>query len=167
MPAAPRVLDARVAYIIDSMLRDVVQHGTGRRARALERTDIAGKTGTTNGPRDAWFSGYSPSVITTTWLGFDRNTPLGRNEYGGSAALPIWLDYMQLALTEHPEVPKQQPDGLVTVRIDPTTGLRAQPGSSNAIFEIFRAGNEPQLIKTEAMAADGTSVTEELPEEIF
>ena len=167
LPAAPRVLDARVAYIIDSMLRDVVQHGTGRRARALERTDIAGKTGTTNGPRDAWFSGYSPSVITTTWLGFDRNTPLGRNEYGGSAALPIWLDYMQLALTEHPEVPKQQPDGLVTVRIDPTTGLRAQPGSSNAIFEIFRAGNEPQLIKTEAMAADGTSVTEELPEEIF
>jgi penicillin-binding protein 1A len=167
LPSAPRVLDPRVAYIIDSMLRDVVQHGTGRRARALGRTDIAGKTGTTNGPRDAWFSGYSPSVITTTWLGFDRNTPLGRNEYGGSAALPIWLDYMQLALIEHPEVPKQQPDGLVTVRIDPATGLRAQPGSSNAIFEIFRAGNEPQLIETEAMAIDGNSVTEELPEEIF
>ncbi len=167
LPAAPRILDPRVAYIIDSMLRDVVQHGTGRRARALGRTDIAGKTGTTNGPRDAWFSGYSPSVITTTWLGFDRNTPLGRNEYGGSAALPIWLDYMQLALIEHPEVPKQQPDGLVTVRIDPATGLRAQPGSSNAIFEIFRAGNEPQLIETESMAIDGNSVTEELPEEIF
>jgi penicillin-binding protein 1A len=167
LPEAPRVLDERVAYIIDSMLRDVIQFGTGRKAKALGRTDIAGKTGTTNGPRDAWFSGYSPDVITTTWLGFDKNTPLGRNEYGGSAALPIWLDYMQLALDKHPEKPKQQPDGLVTVRIDPATGLRAQPGSNNAIFEIFRAGNEPQLIETETIDAGGNSSTEELPEEIF
>lgn len=167
LPEAPRVLDEQVAYIIDSMLRDVIQRGTGRKAKALGRTDIAGKTGTTNGPRDAWFSGYSPDVITTTWLGFDKNTPLGRNEYGGSAALPIWLDYMQLALDKHPEKPKQQPDGLVTVRIDPKTGLRAQPGNSNAIFEIFRAGNEPQLIDTETVDASGTSNSEELPEEIF
>lgn len=74
---------------------------------------------------------------------------------------------MQLALDKHPEKPKQQPDGLVTVRIDPNTGLRAQPGSSNAIFEIFRAGNEPQLIDTETVDASGTSSSEELPEEIF
>lgn len=167
LPAAPRVLDEQVAYIIDSMLRDVIQRGTGRKAKALGRTDIAGKTGTTNGPRDAWFSGYNPDVVTTTWLGFDKNTPLGRNEYGGSAALPIWLDYMQLALDKHPEKPKQQPDGLVTVRIDPDTGLRAQPGSSNAIFEIFRAGNEPQLIEADTIDLDGNSSSEELPEEIF
>jgi len=166
LPHAPKVLDDQVAYIIDSMLRDVIQKGTGRKARALGRTDIAGKTGTTNGPRDAWFSGYSPGVITTTWLGFDRSTMLGRREYGGSAALPIWLDYMQLALKDHPEVVKQQPNGLVTVRINPETGERAQPGELGAIFEIFRQDNVPLENSVNNLDINGES-SEELPEEIF
>lgn len=166
LPKAPRIVDEKVAYIIDSMLRDVVQRGTATRAKGLGRNDLAGKTGTTNGPRDAWFSGYSPDVITTTWLGFDKNTPLGRNEYGGSAALPIWLDYMEFALAKHPERAKQQPDGLVTVPINPTTGRRAQPGESGAIFEIFIAGTEPELLEADIAPELGT-VAEELPEDIF
>jgi len=94
MPAAERIMDARVAFIINSILQDVITRGTGRRARALDRSDIAGKTGTTNGPTDAWFSGYNPDVVATTWVGFDQNLPLGKREFGGSAALPIWIDFM-------------------------------------------------------------------------
>ena len=85
MPPAPRVMDERVQYIVDSMLKDVITRGTGRRALVLERSDIAGKTGTTNGPMDVWFSGYNRDVVTTTWVGFDKYTPLGRKEFGGTA----------------------------------------------------------------------------------
>jgi penicillin-binding protein 1A len=101
-PAAPRIVEERVAYIIDSFLKDVVRRGTGRKALALGRADIAGKTGTTNGPTDAWFSGYAGNVVTTTWLGFDENTKLGNREYGGTSALPIWIDYMRTALRKAP-----------------------------------------------------------------
>jgi penicillin-binding protein 1A len=85
LPPAPRVMDERVNFIIDSILKDVITRGTGRRALELERTDIAGKTGTTNGPMDVWFSGYNRDVVTTTWVGFDNYTPLGRKEFGGTA----------------------------------------------------------------------------------
>ncbi len=135
---AERVVGKRIAYIIDDMLRDVVKRGTGRKALALGRSDLAGKTGTTNGPADAWFSGYGGGVATTTWLGFDRNELLGRNEYGGSAALPIWIDYMRVALEGRPETLRKRPEGIVSVKIDPKTGLLAKPGQQNAIFEIFR-----------------------------
>src|SRR5690606_24629093 len=118
-------------------LQDVVRRGTAQKARALQRNDIAGKTGTTNGPTDAWFSGYTPAVVTTVWLGFDQNQVLGRNEYGGTAALPIWMEFMEAALEGKPDQPRPQPPGLVTVRIDPATGQRAQAGQANAVFEIF------------------------------
>ena len=135
---------------MDSMLRDVVRKGTARRARSLERSDLAGKTGTTNGPTDAWFSGYGGGVVTTTWLGFDNNSELGRNEYGGSAALPIWIDFMAVALRDRAEFNQPQPEGLVTVKIDPESGKLARPGQSNAIFEIFRSEQVP----TETAGAD-------------
>jgi penicillin-binding protein 1A len=144
-PQAPRVLEPEVAYIIDSMLQDVVQRGTARRAKTLARSDLAGKTGTTNGPTDAWFSGYNGDVVTTTWVGFDQMSNLGNNEYGGSAALPIWIDFMRTALRGRPETPRIQPEGIVTVRIDPETGKRAPVGDPNAIFEIFRSDNVPSM----------------------
>lgn len=134
---APRIIDARVAYIMDSILKDVVDKGTGVAAKSLKRTDLAGKTGTTNGPRDLWFSGYNPNLITTVWVGIDKNTPLGRREFGSTAALPIWIDFMRTALEGIPNQIARQPDGIVTVRINPETGKPAQPGDTNAIFEIF------------------------------
>jgi penicillin-binding protein 1A len=131
-------------YLIDSLLMDVVKKGTARKALVLERNDIAGKTGTTNGPTDAWFSGYNPNIVTTTWLGFDQYEMLGKREYGGSAALPIWIDYMRVALAGKPDLPRPQPNGLVSVRIDPVTGALARPNQENAIFEVFLEENVPQ-----------------------
>ncbi|SBS29690.1 Penicillin-binding protein 1A [Marinomonas aquimarina] len=142
-PVAPRVLDEDVAYIIYDIMRDVIRYGTGRRARVLERDDIAGKTGTTNDGRDAWFSGFNGDVVTTVWTGFDDMSPLGRGEWGGSASLPTWIDYMRPVLADTPASYVDKPSSLVTVRIDPNTGERAYPGQKNAIFEVFRRDHVP------------------------
>ncbi|MEW5248558.1 penicillin-binding protein 1A [Microbulbifer sp. 2201CG32-9] len=139
-PQAPRAMSPATSYIMDSMLKDVIKMGTGRKALVMKRGDIAGKTGTTNGPRDAWFSGYSPYLATSTWVGFDSNGELGKNEYGGSAALPIWIDFMSTALKGLPERHLAQPDDIVTVRIDPRTGRRTSGGGT---FEIFRSDRVP------------------------
>jgi penicillin-binding protein 1A len=100
---APRVIDARNAWIMDSMLQDVVRRGTGSRARALNRKDIAGKTGTTNDYGDAWFCGYTPAVVAVSWIGFPTPRNMGSGETGGTAALPIWINYMRAALANVPE----------------------------------------------------------------
>jgi penicillin-binding protein 1A len=144
LPPAPRVMDERVNFIIDSILKDVITRGTGRRALVLERSDIAGKTGTTNGPMDVWFSGYNGEVVTTTWVGFDNYTPLGRDEFGGTAALPIWIDYMRVALKDTPQLVRRVPTGIVTVKIDPESGQLAPAGQRNAIFEYFKKENAPR-----------------------
>ncbi len=168
LPEAERVIEPRVAYIIDSMMRDVVRKGTGRKARSLGRDDLAGKTGTTNGPTDAWFSGYGGGIVTTAWFGFDKNGVLGNREYGGSAALPIWIDYMRVALKDRPEITPKQPEGIVTVKIDPTTGLLAKPGQSNAIFEIFREELAPtKEADTEDVSGDLNQTEEVMVEDIF
>ena len=134
--AAERVMDPRVAYIVSSFLRDAIQRGTGRRAKVLERDDIGGKTGTTNGPRDAWFSGFNRDLITTAWVGFDDYSPLGRREFGGTAALPIWIDYMSKALPPaRPNAP--MPTGIVRLRIDAQSGLRVRGQPEGSIMEYF------------------------------
>lgn len=160
---APRIIDARIAYLIDSMLRDVVDKGTGRLAKQLGRSDLAGKTGTTNGPRDSWFSGYNPNIATSVWVGFDANTLLGRKEFGSSAALPIWIDFMRTALEGVPDQLPRQPEGIVTVRINPDTGKPAMPGDPDAIFEVFLGED------TGRTSAAGNETTEQatLPEELF
>lgn len=160
---APRIIDARVAYLIDSMLRDVVDKGTGRLAKQLGRKDIAGKTGTTNGPRDTWFAGYNPSITTTVWVGFDANTLLGKREFGSSAALPIWIDFMRTALEGVPDQLPRQPEGIVTVRINPDTGKPAMPGDPDAIFEVFLGEDTSRT----SAAGHETSEQVTLPEEIF
>lgn len=142
---APQVMDPRVAFMIDSILKDAIKHGTGRRALALGRADVAGKTGTTNGPTDAWFSGYVGQLVTTAWIGFDENTPLGHQEFGGSAALPVWVDFMREATNGLPLQTRPLPVGLVSVRIDPATGLLAAPGQSNARFELFPLEDVPSV----------------------
>ncbi len=144
--AAARVIDEKVHYLIDSMLQDVITRGTGKKAGVLQRADAAGKTGTTNGPTDAWFSGYSGGIVTTAWAGFDNNDILGQREYGGSVAQPIWIDYMAVALQNRPERHFPTPEGVVTVRIDPDTGLLARPNDPDAIFEVFTADTAPTEI---------------------
>ena len=138
-PLAPRIIDEDAAFIINDILRDVIQRGTARRARSLGRDDIAGKTGTTNGPTDAWFAGYHANVVTTTWIGFDNNSPLGHREFGGSAALPIWIEYMQEALSNQPVIHREQPDSVVSVLIDRESGKRSRPGAANSMFEYIQA----------------------------
>lgn len=141
---ASRVLDQRTAFLIDSILKDVILRGTGVKAKALQRSDLGGKTGTTNGPRDAWFSGYSPDLAVTAWVGFDDNSIIGRNEYGGSAALPIWMEFMAAALTDRPQIDRPQPSDIVRVKIDAKTGERIGP-ESEGIFEYFKNENVPEL----------------------
>jgi penicillin-binding protein 1A len=167
LPPAPRIMEARVNFVIDSILKDVITKGTGRRALVLKRSDIAGKTGTTNGPMDAWFSGYNADVVTSTWVGFDNYTPLGRREFGGTAALPIWIDFMREALRDSPELKRPVPPGIVSVRIDPDTGLLANPGQGNAIFEYFPEENVPGSMSNATGETTGSEGTGELVRDIF
>ena len=141
---AERVVDAANVYLMTSMMQDVVRRGTGRRAMSLGRKDLAGKTGTTNDQRDAWFCGFNAKLVTTVWVGFDRVQPLGNGETGGRAALPIWIDYMAQALQGIPAATLPQPPGLVTVRIDSKTGLRLPSGQAGGLFELFLPENVPE-----------------------
>ena len=162
-PRADRVINKQTAFLIDSMLKDVISRGTGVKAKVLKRTDLAGKTGTTNGPRDAWFSGYSPHLTVTTWVGFDDNSKIGRNEYGGSAALPIWIDFAREALDGKPNIERPQPDGIVMVKVDAKTGNRVAPNQSG-IFEFFRTENVPELIGGETLPGGADN---SLPDDLF
>jgi len=131
------VISKKNVFLMTSIMRDVVKLGTGRRALVLNRDDLAGKTGTTNDQVDAWFSGFNDQVVTTAWVGFDHPQTLGRGEYGGRAALPMWIDYMREALKGVPEHVLTQPAGVSTVRIDPETGKPAPTGVDGAVFEYF------------------------------
>ena len=164
--AAPRVLDKRIHYQIVSMLQDVVRFGTARAALALERGDLAGKTGTTNDQRDAWFSGFNSGLVATTWVGRDDYGKLGRREVGGTAALPMWVDFMKVALADLPEKPLSIPPGIVQVRIDPKNGLLARPDSTNSIVETFREERIPDRLseETNLMPGDGGA---DMPEQLF
>jgi len=141
--AAPRIITPESAFLIQDIMRDVIKRGTGRRALSLNRSDLAGKTGTTNDQKDAWFSGFNPHLVATTWVGFDQPAPLGRREYGSSAALPIWIDFMADALKGIPETIPQPPASISSALIDPATGKLAYPGQSNAIREYFRTNQLP------------------------
>jgi len=135
---ASRVLEKENAYQMVSMMQDVIKRGTGTKAKVLSRNDLAGKTGTTNEQHDAWFSGFNGDVVATTWVGFDQDRPLGKREVGGAAALPIWIDYMRTALDGKAENTLQVPQGIVTMRIDPKTGLLVDQDGNQGIQETFR-----------------------------
>jgi penicillin-binding protein 1A len=165
---APRTVEKRNVYLVRTMMQDVIRHGTGRRALQLGRQDLAGKTGTTNDQRDAWFSGYNNDVVTTVWVGFDTPQPLGSRETGARAALPMWIDYMREALRDRPEAAMPQPDGMVSARIDATTGEFTAADNPNAMFELFRVENVPQNNEQTATDSgtvpgnDGSTLTEQL-----
>lgn len=140
-PVPLRVIDADVAYLMTNALMTVIQYGSGNAASVLNRKDIAGKTGTTQRQVDAWFSGFNSDVATTVWVGYDQPQPL--HEYGSRAALPIWVDFMRVALEGKPEATLPPPDDIVTVRINRRTGFLASPDDEDSTFEVFRADNVP------------------------
>jgi penicillin-binding protein 1A len=168
-PIAPRTITPQIAYLMTSAMQDVIQKGTGRRARALNRHDLAGKTGTTSNQVDAWFSGFNQKVETTVWLGFDNNQR-SLHEYADMSALPVWIDYMKTVLKDMPESLAPTPTSIVSVRIDPKTGLLAPNDFDDAAFEVFRKDDAPkrytnrpgispttQLTSTQKKAPDNTA----------
>ena len=155
--SAPRVISAGNAYLMTSMLQDVIRKGTGRKALALKRGDIAGKTGTTNEQRDAWFAGFTPGLVAVSWVGFDNHTPLGDKETGGHAALPMWMYFMGEALKDVPESVWPQPPGIVTARINPATGLLAADNDPDGVPELFMNGLVPLQQSGTGAATGGQS----------
>lgn len=147
---APRVISAQNAWLMDDILQDVIKRGTGRRALALGRNDLAGKTGTTNDSKDTWFNGYNRALVASVWVGFDQSKSLGEAEEGSRTAAPIWVDFMQLALAGVEEVPRALPPGLVRVRINPVTGALAGADEPNAIFETFMTESLPDSVNPDS-----------------
>ena len=135
--ARRRVIDARNAFVMNSLLASVVKEGTGRGALSLRRGDLAGKTGTTNDTIDAWFCGYGGGVVATAWVGFDQPRSLGKLETGGRAALPIWRDFMRAALAERPEIEYLLPSGVVRARVNPQSGKLVAAGGDGGRDEFF------------------------------
>ena len=141
-PERKKVIEKNTAYIMTNLLEGVVQHGTGRRVKALKRP-AAGKTGTTNNLFDAWFVGYTPEYITGVWVGLDEEGPMGHGETGSRAASPIWLGFMKRALEGKPVKVFQAPEGVEFAKIDADTGLLPVPESKNVVFECFKEGTVP------------------------
>lgn len=152
---APRVITAENAFLVSSALHDVIEQGTAIRARRLKRGDLSGKTGTTQNQVDAWFVGYSPTLVALSWVGFDQ--PRSLHEFGSSAALPIWMSFMQAALKNTPEHVQSTPPGIVSIRIDPMTGKRANAESPMARFEYFMTPYTPDKENPEALEQDASA----------
>ncbi|MDY6863346.1 MAG: PBP1A family penicillin-binding protein [Thermodesulfobacteriota bacterium] len=159
-PKIDEIISPQTAYIITSLLESVIKEGTGRKMQALKRP-CAGKTGTSNEYRDAWFIGFTPKLLAGVWVGFDDNSPLGEKETGAAAAAPIWLSFMQEALKGRKIFPFKVSDGIVFVKIDPKTGTLPTSESKDKIFECYREGTEPISFEPEK---EGKPIIEE---EIF
>ena len=163
---AERVLDERNAFLMTTLMRDVVRYGTAAKAMELGRHDLAGKTGTTNDHVDAWFAGFNSSLVAVSWIGYDTPANLGTNETGGQAALPIWMAYAGKVLKGVPETELTPPAGVVAVAINPVTGLRERDGSSR-VTEYFYSEAQPPYGDEGAVARDATRPTEEVKNQIF
>jgi penicillin-binding protein 1A len=137
-PKVEQVIDPRIAFVSAHVMQDVVESGTGRRVKSIGRP-VAGKTGTTDDMRDAWFIGFTPSLIAGVWVGFDQERSLGRQEQGGRAAAPIWLYFMEKALQGTPVETFPVPDGIVLIKVDPKSGVPSRGG----IYESFLEGTSP------------------------
>jgi penicillin-binding protein 1A len=157
---APRAIDERTAFMISSMLKDVVLRGTATAAKTLERADVGGKTGSTNDYRDAWFAGFGGDLVTAVWVGKDDFNSLGRGEYGGRAALPIWINYMGVALKDVPVVEPVVPPGIVVASVNSATGQLVVEGSPGSIPEYFKI-EDYQRITTSGLDTDAGLSNEE------
>jgi penicillin-binding protein 1A len=138
-----QVIDPRIAFMTSYVMRDVVESGTGRRVKSIGRP-VAGKTGTTNDVRDAWFIGFTPSYITGVWIGYDQEKSLGKHEVGGRAAAPIWLYFMEKALQNKPVEAFPTPEGIVFIKVDPKTGAKAEGSDKATIYECFLENVQPK-----------------------
>jgi penicillin-binding protein 1A len=170
--AAPRVITAQNAYLIQDMMRDVILRGTGRRARVLGRSDLSGKTGTSNDRRDAWFGGFNGDLVSVVWVGYDDDLPLGPGEEGSRTALPIWIEFNRIALRGAPLHQLAVPEGIVSVRISKKTGCPASAvdPSYDVMFEVFREGHVPVCELADVVIDpfnDPSALDEEEPEELF
>jgi penicillin-binding protein 1A len=141
---APQVITPQNAYLITSALKDVITKGTARKAATLQRSDLAGKTGTTNDQVDAWFAGYNADIVATVWIGFDQ--PQSTYEHGAKAALPVWMQFMETALAGKPLHDLPPPQGIVSARIDPQSGLLARSDQTDAVTELFTVDSVPKTI---------------------
>ncbi|MFZ2312848.1 MAG: penicillin-binding protein 1A [Methylobacter sp.] len=141
---ATRIIAPRINFLMNSLLRDVVQFGTATGAKVLGRQDLAGKTGTTNEQRDAWFNGYTQSNVAIAWVGFDDFSPLGNRETGGVTALPMWVEFMRTALKDTPETPLEVPEGIAKAFIDPATGMLTPETNKAGVWEFFQAELVPK-----------------------
>ena len=153
VPAPQSVYDPAYSYLLTSMLESVIKDGTGRDALVLGRL-LAGKTGTTNDFRDAWFIGFSPDIAVGVYVGMDDHRSMGRGEFGAHAALPVWIDIMRQVLPLFPDTPFSIPDDVVDVRIDPKTGLRTPMNDPNFVVEVYKKGQLPALEVSEQKVPD-------------
>jgi len=182
MQQAPRVIKPENAFITNSMMRDVVRRGTATKAQALKRSDIAGKTGTTNDQRDAWFAGFVPSLVTISWIGFDDMQKLGSREFGALAALPMWIEFMQIALADLPIARFDEvPDNIILANIDPLTGMLLNDENTElGLEEMFFVDNLPKPVEdsitdvlffegeeTIIVGEDGEEIIEQEEESLF
>ena len=163
---AERVIDERNAFIMTTLMRDVVRYGTANGAMRLGRGDLAGKTGTTNDHVDAWFAGFMSRMVAVSWIGFDTPGNLGNNETGGLAALPLWTAYAGKVLKGVPESELTAPSGVVAVNINPATGLR-EPGGASRTLEWFYQESQPPVGEEGAFARDGSRPPDEVRNQIF
>jgi len=158
-PAAPQAISPANAFVMTDVMSDVIQRGTATAARSLGRSDLAGKTGTTNDRRDAWFVGFNADVAAAAWVGFDQERSLGDNEEGARTALPMWISFMEEALRDRPEHRLPEPPGVVRMWVDRRSGQPTSAGASGALFEAFLEGRVPQAeVLGEADAVDAESV---------
>jgi penicillin-binding protein 1A len=151
-PSFREAISKETAHVMTDLLRAVIQEGTGWRIKALKRP-AAGKTGTTNELRDAWFIGFTPSLVTGAWVGYDDRKPMGKGETGSRAASPIWLYFMSQVLKDQPVEDFPVPEGVVFAKIDSKTGLLASPHSEKTVFQAFKEGTEPKEYTPRPQAA--------------
>ena len=161
--SAPRIITAQNAYVMTDMMADVIKRGTGVRALELKRSDIAGKTGTTNEAKDTWFNGFTQNLVATVWVGFDQERPLGEYEEGAHTALPIWIQFMREALKGVPEEHRTMPDGVVTLRISATTGTLVSAENPDGMPELFMVNHLPSAEQTDSLAQSPEGQTSSEP----
>jgi penicillin-binding protein 1A len=160
-----RILSPETDFLMVSALKTVINEGTGSKALTLDRSDLAGKTGTTNDKMDSWFNGFNGDIVATAWIGYDQ--PKSIKEYGAQAALPIWINFMGKALQGKPEHTLPQPSDIISAKIDPATGLLANEGQGNAISEYFTDDTVPKAAASNAAGPAGSGTSSDSGEPIF
>jgi penicillin-binding protein 1A len=141
------VIDPRNAWLMTSMMQDVTRSGTAARAGQLGRSDLAGKTGTTNDARDTWFAGYTPDLVAIAWMGYDQPRSMGRSETGAQSALPIWINFMGTALKGMPQRGWPMPAGIISVKIDPATGTRLSDTVLDGLLKDLLGDNTSGMVE--------------------